>query len=787
MTGQRVGSYEIVRVLARGGMAVVYLARQPALERDVALKRVDLDSRDPTIAQRFVREAQLAGALAHPNIVTLYDFLEADGVPYIAMEYISGGSLRPFIASLTRAQVFGVLEGVLAGLDHAEGARGRAPRSQARERARDHARGAVKLADFGIARAYNSLTGRLTNTGIAVGTPTYMAPEQALNEDLSPSTDLYAIGVMAFEMLAGRPPFEASDTPMAVLFAHVNQPVPPLTGLAPDVPEELCRWVEWLLAKAPVRSPAVRRGGVGGARAARRRRARAVLAPAGADRGAERSVGHGLDDVRPRHAGGAPGARPIRGARSQSRPGAARPNRTAAGARPTPEPEPIPEPEPPAPQPTPAEPELPPADWSAPTLRAPERDARVRTDHRAPRRRRGDAGRRRRAGSPRRARPPQRGTGRRRRGRDRGGRGAAPAALAMTPRAHPRRQRPRPRARPPMTSTATVARSWSSASPMPARARSPCSSPDARTIDPAAAGLSDAGEVRQFGASLASGDFDGDGSADLAIGARDAGAVAVLYGSGDGLDTGRKQTFDDDVARYGSALAAGDLNDDGRDDLVIGAPGTGDSGGELQIRFGGTEGLGDAARSIAPPDGAAAGFGARARLGDVNADGSLDIVESGAANRSDEGHTTFCAGSDSGPRSCTSVNSDGGTALAVGDVDGDGAADVVQGDTGPDPAAVAGEVRVLKGGGDGPDPTPLVITQETAAVPGNDQDGDEFGSTVSVARVDGDRFEDIIVGAPGDIIEVPGDDEIGRVTVIRGGRDGIAPNGTRSFRPARRS
>ena len=337
MTGQRVGSYEIVRVLARGGMAVVYLARQPALERDVALKRVDLDSRDPTLAQRFVREAQLAGALAHPNIVTLYDFLEADGVPYIAMEYVSGGSLRPFIASLTRAQVFGVLEGVLAGLEHAE-AHGVAHRDLKPENVLVTTRGAVKLADFGIARAYNSLTGRLTNTGLAVGTPTYMAPEQALNEDLSPSTDLYAIGVMAFEMLAGRPPFEASDTPLAVLFAHVNQPVPALTGLAPDVPEELCRWVEWLLAKAPSDRPqsaaeaseALEQLAVAELGPFWRRQA-PIVEPSAPDR-------HGLDDVRPRHAGGAPGARADPGARARAGPGARAadrsPNRRRSPSRP---------------------------------------------------------------------------------------------------------------------------------------------------------------------------------------------------------------------------------------------------------------------------------------------------------------------------------------------------------------------------------------------------------------------------------------------------------------------
>ena len=100
MSAQQVGNYEIVRMLARGGMAVVYLVRQPALDREVVLKRLDLESDDPTLAQRFVGEARLAATLDHPNIVTLFDFFEDDGVPYIAMEYVAGGSLRTLMGRL---------------------------------------------------------------------------------------------------------------------------------------------------------------------------------------------------------------------------------------------------------------------------------------------------------------------------------------------------------------------------------------------------------------------------------------------------------------------------------------------------------------------------------------------------------------------------------------------------------------------------------------------------------------------------------------------------------------
>ena len=256
MTGERVGSYEIVRVLARGGMAVVYLAHQPALDRDVALKQLDLEVEDVTLAQRFVREARMAGGLDHPNVVTLFDFFEHGSVPYIAMEYVSGGSLRPLVGDLRLPQVFGVLEGVLNGLSHAE-ERSIAHRDLKPENVLVTGRGGVKIADFGIARAYNAaLTGHLTSTNTAIGTPAYMAPEQALSEPLGPYTDIYAVGVMAYEMLAGRPPFGPGSTPMAVLYAHVHHQPPPLADLAPETPASLLRWVERMLAKAPADRPA---------------------------------------------------------------------------------------------------------------------------------------------------------------------------------------------------------------------------------------------------------------------------------------------------------------------------------------------------------------------------------------------------------------------------------------------------------------------------------------------------------------------------------------------------
>src|SRR3954451_23717996 len=119
--GGDLGRYELVEPLGRGGMAVVYLARHLALDRLLAVKQLDLRgaSNDPSFAQRFLREARIAGALNHPNVVTVLDFFEHDGTPYIAMEYAERGSLRPLMRELSFAQLGGVLEGVLAGLAHA--------------------------------------------------------------------------------------------------------------------------------------------------------------------------------------------------------------------------------------------------------------------------------------------------------------------------------------------------------------------------------------------------------------------------------------------------------------------------------------------------------------------------------------------------------------------------------------------------------------------------------------------------------------------------------------------
>jgi DNA-binding beta-propeller fold protein YncE len=236
-------------------MAVVWLARQSDLDRDVALKELAaFRAAEPGAVSRFLTESRLAGSLNHPNIVTVHDYFEHDGTPYIAMEFFQRGSLRQYVDRLTPAQTAGVLEGLLAGLAHAE-SRGIVHRDLKPENVMVTVDGGVKITDFGLARALEAGGKALTTTDTAAGTPAYMAPEQAMGKDVGPWTDLYAVGVIAYELLAGRPPFHDTDVPLALALRHVREPVPPLRSVASDVDPGLATWVERMLAKDPRSRP----------------------------------------------------------------------------------------------------------------------------------------------------------------------------------------------------------------------------------------------------------------------------------------------------------------------------------------------------------------------------------------------------------------------------------------------------------------------------------------------------------------------------------------------------
>ena len=202
-------------MIGRGGAAVVYLAQQRDLRRLVALKELaPVHPGDTSFAARFVDESRVAGSLNHPNVVTVHEFFEAEGVPLIAMEYLPQGSLRSYVGALTMAQLAGVLEGVLAGLAHGQRL-GVVHRDLKPENLLVTADGRVKIADFGVARAYNQAITRevVTVAGTTIGTPAYMAPEQALGQRLTPATDLYSLGVVAWELLSGHVPVHRPGHP----------------------------------------------------------------------------------------------------------------------------------------------------------------------------------------------------------------------------------------------------------------------------------------------------------------------------------------------------------------------------------------------------------------------------------------------------------------------------------------------------------------------------------------------------------------------------------------------
>ena len=264
LTGKRLGNYRVVAALGQGGMAKVYKGYHPLLDRYVAIKVLGSHfAADEEFRARFQREAAAIARLRHLNIVQVYDFGIEGKIHYMVVEYIAGDTLKARIRAARAAgerqppeEIMAVLRGLASALDYAHSReiihRDVKP-ANIMLRIEEPAQGGGSsftpvLTDFGIAKIMEGV--QFTGTGMTIGTPDYMAPEQGGNEAVTHRADLYSLGVILYEMLSGELPFTA-DTPMAVLLKHISASLPPLHSRAPDLPPALDLVLEKALAKDP--------------------------------------------------------------------------------------------------------------------------------------------------------------------------------------------------------------------------------------------------------------------------------------------------------------------------------------------------------------------------------------------------------------------------------------------------------------------------------------------------------------------------------------------------------
>ena len=233
------GRYHMVERIAAGGMGEVFRAHDAVLAREVAIKILHRSlAGDPAFVDRFRREARAAAGLAHPNIVAVYDWGAVDGVYYMVMEFVRGASVRHLLneqGRLEPAQAAEILRQSLLALGHAHH-QGFVHRDMKPENLLVTNEGVVKVADFGLARAYAD--GRMTQAGAVTGTVQYLAPEQIRGEPADPRSDLYSLGIVAYELLTGQLP-HTGETAMAVAYKHLSDRVPAPSATVPDLPEEL--------------------------------------------------------------------------------------------------------------------------------------------------------------------------------------------------------------------------------------------------------------------------------------------------------------------------------------------------------------------------------------------------------------------------------------------------------------------------------------------------------------------------------------------------------------------
>src|SRR4051794_34897453 len=254
------GRYEVGELIGRGGMAEVHIGHDTRLGRTVAIKvlRSDL-ARDPSFQARFRREAQAAAALNHPAIVAVYDTGEdivteptgaVSHVPFIVMEYVEGHTVRDILRdghAVPIEEAVDIAAGVLSALEYSHHA-GIVHRDIKPANVMLTPTGAVKVMDFGIARAVADSAATMTQTQAVIGTAQYLSPEQARGETVDARSDLYSTGCLLFELLTGRPPF-TGDSPVAVAYQHVREAAPVPSTFASDVPDSLDRITLKALAK----------------------------------------------------------------------------------------------------------------------------------------------------------------------------------------------------------------------------------------------------------------------------------------------------------------------------------------------------------------------------------------------------------------------------------------------------------------------------------------------------------------------------------------------------------
>jgi serine/threonine protein kinase len=251
--GQMLGPYRIINQVGRGGMANVYKAYQPSMDRYVAIKVLPSQlAESKEFVQRFQQEARIIANLEHPHILPVFDYGESDGVAYFVMRYLDAGTLKDRMETgrpLPLNEIDRIFTQLAEALSYAHG-RGVVHRDLKPANALIDAQGNLFLTDFGIAKILESASPRLTQTDAIMGTPAYISPEQAQSRPVDQRSDIYSLGIILYEMVTGSVPFVA-DTPLAVVLKHISDPLPLPSIVKPDIPTSIEQVILKALSKNP--------------------------------------------------------------------------------------------------------------------------------------------------------------------------------------------------------------------------------------------------------------------------------------------------------------------------------------------------------------------------------------------------------------------------------------------------------------------------------------------------------------------------------------------------------